>query len=103
MNAIAYKPERVRISARHMVKQVNFYCRAPRAKTVFHAGDFNGWCNYSLPLRRQRDGTWFLQVALSHGHHRYRFLVDGKPALDPDATGVTRDDFNEPVSLRAVS
>jgi hypothetical protein len=31
---------------------------------------------------------WFLQVELSHGHHEYRFLVDGKPVLDPHAAGV---------------
>jgi hypothetical protein len=42
-------------------------------------------------------------VHLHHGHHRYLFLVDDKPVLDPQATGIARDEFNEKVSLLAVS
>jgi hypothetical protein len=39
---------------------------------------------------------------LIHGHHQYRFLVDGKPVLDPQAAGVGRDQSNEEVSIAAV-
>jgi hypothetical protein len=42
-------------------------------------------------------------VPLSHGHHQYRFLVDGKPMLDPQAMGIARNEQNEQVSLVAVS
>jgi hypothetical protein len=52
---------------------------------------------------RQPDGAWLLQVPLNHGHHQYRFLVDGKAALDPHAQGVARDPKGEKVSLIAVS
>jgi len=38
-------------------------------------------------------------VLLTHGHHQYHFLVDGKPALNPRATGVSRDQSNEEVSV----
>jgi len=92
-----------RYSARVTAKPVNFYCAAARAKSVNLAGDFNGWDPSSLPMERRRDGWWFLQVPLTHGHHQYRFLVDGKPQLDPHATGVARNDHNEEVSLVAVS
>jgi len=34
-------------------------------------------------MKRQPDGAWLLQVQLNHGHHHYRFLVDGKTVLDP--------------------
>ncbi len=54
-------------------------------------------------MERRVDGWWFLQVPLPHGHHRYRFVVDGKPMLDPQATGIARNEQNEQVSLVAVS
>jgi 1,4-alpha-glucan branching enzyme len=86
-----------------MAKPVNFYCSAPKAKLVTLAGDFNHWNPASLPMNRRVDGWWFIQVPLPQGHHRYRFLVDGKPVLDPQATGIARDEQNEQVSLVAVS
>ncbi len=44
-----------------------------------------------------------VSLELSHGHHRYVFLVDGEPQLDPNATGIARDDRKNRVSLIAVS
>ena len=84
-------------------RSVNFYCAAATAQSVHLVGDFNGWDEASHPMRRQVDGSWFLQVQLTHGHHSYRFLVDGEPMLDPRATGTGRDERNERVSLIAVS
>ena len=54
-------------------------------------------------MQRRGDGWWFLQVMLGQGHHQYRFLVDGKPVLDPRAMGVVRNQMNEEVSVVAVS
>jgi 1,4-alpha-glucan branching enzyme len=90
-------------SARNMAKPFNFYCAASRAKSVNLVGDFNGWDPASHPMKRRVDGWWFLQVPLTHGHHQYRFLVDGKPVLDPHGAGVARNERNEEVSLVAVS
>lgn len=84
-------------------KPINFFCFAPEAAAVFLMGDFNGWNPASLPMQRRTDGWWFLQVPLSHGHHQYQFLVDGKPTLDPHATGITRNERYARVSLIAVS
>lgn len=92
-----------RYSARKMTKPVNFYCEAPDAGQVFLTGDFNDWDPNTYPMQHQSDGTWQLQVALPHGHHRYQFLVDGKPTLDPRAYGTARNHFGEKVSLLAVS
>jgi len=49
------------------------------------------------------DGWWFAQVQLDHGHHQYRFLVDGRPMLDPQAADIVRDEADERASLMAVS
>jgi 1,4-alpha-glucan branching enzyme len=92
-----------RYGAKNTTKPVNFYCPAPTAASVVLVGDFNNWDATSHPMQRRVDGCWFLQVQLNHGHHRYRFLVDGKPVLDPRGTGIARNDLNERVSLIAVS
>src|SRR5215472_4114238 len=90
-------------SARNTIKPVNFYCAAPSARSVYLVGDFNRWDPASHPMRRREDGCWFLEVHLPNGHHRYQFLVDGQPALDPRGTGIARGERNERVSLVAVS
>jgi 1,4-alpha-glucan branching enzyme len=90
-------------SAKNMSKPITFVCLAPSAKEVYLTGQFNGWDPQAQPMRRQPDGAWFVQVALHHGHHQYRFLVDGKPMLDPRANGTARDEQGERASLIAVS
>ena len=92
-----------RYSAKRMLKPVNFICVAPVAKTVALVGDFNGWNPEANPMKRQPDGAWLVQVSLHHGHHQYRFIVDGKPELDPRAGGIARDRAGERVSLIAIS
>ena len=92
-----------RYSAKKMLKPVNFFCHAPAAAAVAVAGDFNGWDSTSHPMRQGPDGAWHAQVPLHHGHHRYVFIIDGVPSLDPRAQGVSRNDRNERVSLMAVS
>ena len=102
MNAVIYdKPASELYSARNSLKPTNFYCDAPSAKSVQIAGDFNQW--HPVPMHQRVDGWWFIQMLLPHGHHQYHFLVDGRPTLDPQASGTARDDDNHPVSLLAVS
>ena len=90
-------------SVKKTVKPVNFICLAPEAKSVALVGDFNDWQPNVMPMKRHPDGSWTIQVTLGHGSHHYRFLVDGKPALDPRAQGIARDEQNEKVSLLTVS
>jgi len=101
MNLTYNDPDNGRYSAKNSHKSVNFYCAAPHATSVKLAGDFNHW--HPLPMQRSVDGWWLAQVQLCHGHHQYRFLVDGRPMLDPHAIGVVRDERGEKVSLVAVS
>jgi len=54
-------------------------------------------------MHRSPDGRWMASLELPHGHHQYLFLVDGTPTLDPNASGIARNDRNERVSLIAVS
>jgi 1,4-alpha-glucan branching enzyme len=92
-----------RYSAKKTVVPINFICVALEAKQVYLTGDFNDWDPVSHPMKRQPDGAWLIQVQLNHGHHHYRFLVDGKAVLDPRAQGIARDHQGAKASLIAVS
>jgi 1,4-alpha-glucan branching enzyme len=90
-------------SAKNTIKPVNFLCTVPDAQSVTVIGDFNDWDPASHPMSRHYDGSWQLQISLSHGHHHYQFLVDGKPVLDPRAQGIARNLKGEKVSMLSVS
>lgn len=101
--ALGGKERKDLYSAKNNIKPVHFYCYAPKADAVFLEGDFNDWHARATPMERQPDGTWTAQIPLHHGHHLYRFCVDGRPELDSEAQGITRNDANQRVSLIAVS
>jgi 1,4-alpha-glucan branching enzyme len=88
-------------SAKRNLRHVFFFCDAPEARRVSLAGDFNR--EDPTPMRRMPDGRWMTCLELPHGYHQYVFLVDGKPVLDPNASGKARNERNEPVSIIAVS
>jgi 1,4-alpha-glucan branching enzyme len=92
-----------RYSAKRNLHRASFFCHAPQATQVSLVGDFNYWNPYTTPMVRQADGRWMASVELTHGYHEYQFLVDGKPELDPNATGKTRNALNQVVSLLAAS
>jgi thiol-disulfide isomerase/thioredoxin len=96
-------PDRARYSARRNLHHVDFFCQATEAKRVCLIGDFNEWQATANPMLRMPDGYWRTGLELPHGYHQYLFLVDGKPVLDPNATGKTRNAQDEPVSLIVVS
>ena len=50
----------------------------PDAAKVLLVGDFTGWNENPIPLRRQKDGSWRATIPLEPGTHEYRFLVDGQ-------------------------
>lgn len=90
-------------SGRRQLHLVDFFCRAPQAKSVSLIGDFNQWQPLAHPMTRMPDGGWRIRMELPHGHHQYLFLVDGKPTLDPNAMGKVHNERNEIVSLIAIS
>jgi 1,4-alpha-glucan branching enzyme len=92
-----------RYSAKRNLHHADFFRHAPEAKKVSIIGDFNNWNPNATPMIRQPDGRWMTSLELNHGHHRYLFIVDGEPMLDPHANGITRNERNERVSLIAVS
>lgn len=62
-----------------------FKHRAPKAKSVELVGDFNAWKPGLLKMKRAGGGLWVLTVPLRPGRHKYLFLDDGQPTVDPSA------------------
>jgi 1,4-alpha-glucan branching enzyme len=48
------------------------------AKTAFLVGEFNDWDKESLPMKRHKDGSFTVEVALKKGTaYRFRYWLDG--------------------------
>lgn len=54
----------------------------PNAKSVFLAGDFNGWSPNAFAMKKEGN-EWVATVHLDPGKHLYKFVVDGNWILDP--------------------
>jgi hypothetical protein len=68
--------------------------RAPQARSVAVAGDFNGWRPEATPLRRGEGGLWTVGVPLAPGRrYEYQFVVDGEWVSDPAAGALADDGF----------
>ena len=63
--------------------RVPFSYKAPEAASVQLAGDFTGWQQAPLSMKKQRNGVWKTTVSLPPGTYEYRLLVDGEWANDP--------------------
>lgn len=62
----------------------DFTFRAQGVHEVHLVGDFNDWkvSNESL-LWQKEEGVWQKRLFLGPGHHRYKFVVDGRWVTDP--------------------
>ena len=92
-----------RYSAKDTLVPVSFICSATKAKSVSVIGDFNEWNPEANRMKRHPDGSWQSSFPVPSGHHRYQFLIDGVPHLDPLAAGVVKIDENAKASLLSVS
>lgn len=59
-------------------KKESFTYFGPSAENVLIAGDFTGWAENPVSLKKQADGSWRTTIPLDPGVHEYRFLVDGQ-------------------------
>jgi len=64
---------------------VQFAFPARTAWRVSLAGDFNNWDPKTMPMHKDANGVWHLNVALKPGRHEYRFIADGVWQDDPAA------------------
>jgi len=66
------------------LRRVTFEFYAPAAGEVFLVGEFNDWNETSVPLRRNADGNWRVELMLPAGIYRYKFRVDSVWRCSPD-------------------
>ena len=63
--------------------KVTFTFTDPNAQTVLVAGDFTGWEQAPVALKKDKRGVWKKNLSLPPGCYEYRLLVDGKWCDDP--------------------
>jgi len=83
--------------------RIAFKLDAPNAKNVTIAGDFNDWDTERTRMKQNFGGLWETSVRLTHGRHRYVFVVDGECMLDPNANGTEKTEEGYKTSLIFVS
>lgn len=59
-------------------KTVKLVARISDAKCVSISGDFTGWSEEGIPLRKGADGEWKTELILAPGDYEYRLRVDGQ-------------------------
>jgi len=73
--------------------EVEFTFRAPDAGKVCIAGKFNGWNTSSMPMKKEKDGTWRIKLKLSPGKHEYKYFVDGAWASGQSCSELVPNSF----------
>jgi 1,4-alpha-glucan branching enzyme len=63
-------------------QQIEFTFHAPESKKIYIAGTFNDWNTKSMPMKKDKDGTWRIMIKLSPGRYEYKYFVDGMWAQD---------------------
>lgn len=70
---------------------VHFELQAPDARHVAVVGDFSQW-QKQIPMVKQSDGTWVVEIPLSQGSYEYAFVVDKNHWVQDPKARVHRDD-----------
>ena len=81
----SFIPHDDRTPAAPTLKPVEFHLKEPNARSVELVGDFNAWKPGLLKMTRGPGGTWTFVLPVRPGRHKYLFLVDGEPQVDPPA------------------
>ena len=75
-----------------------FSLDAPEAREVLLLGAFRGWHVERLPMERDPDGRWHLELDVAPGEYLFRYEVDGDVRTDDEAHGTRLDPSGRPWS-----
>jgi 1,4-alpha-glucan branching enzyme len=83
---------------------VELMLNAPAARRVRLVGDFTGWDEKGVEMRRDAaSGLWSATASVRPGRHVYAFIVDDSIWMrDPRAPVAPDSDFGQPGSLLIV-
>jgi 1,4-alpha-glucan branching enzyme len=73
--------------------KLTFSYAGPAKESVQLAGDFTGWQQAPLSLKKDRKGVWKKTVSLPAGRYEYRLLVDGEWRDDPQCPNRSPNQF----------
>jgi len=79
--------------ANNTKQKVTFSYSAPKAKTVLLAGDFTGWDQAPVSLKKDKNGVWKKTISLPPGQYEYRLLIDGEWQDDPQCPHRKQNQF----------
>ena len=65
------------------LNEITLTVKAPDAKEVYLAGEFNNWKLDENSRMEQNNGCWIKRLNLDSGKYRYRFVIDGNWVEDP--------------------
>lgn len=65
------------------LNEITLSVKAPQAKEVYLAGEFNNWKLDESSRMEQNNGCWTKRLNLDKGKYRYRFVIDGNWVEDP--------------------
>lgn len=65
------------------LNEVTLTVKAPEAREVYLAGEFNNWKLDDNSRMEHANGCWTKQLKLDNGKYRYRFVIDGNWTEDP--------------------
>ncbi len=74
-------------------QKVTFSFSNPDAQSVLLAGDFTGWQQAPLAMKKDKKGVWKKTVSLPAGKYEYRLLVDGQWRDDEQCPHRTPNQF----------
>ena len=63
--------------------EITLTVKAPEAKEVYLAGEFNSWKLDENSKMEHTNGCWTKRLNLNGGKYRYRFVIDGNWVEDP--------------------
>ncbi|MCK9431031.1 MAG: AAA family ATPase [Candidatus Omnitrophica bacterium] len=66
------------------LNEITLTVKAPEAKEVYLAGEFNNWKLDENSRMEQDNGSWSKRINLNSGKYRYRFVIDGNWSEDPN-------------------
>ncbi len=70
--------------AKNVQQKITFAWQADGAKEVFLVGDFTGWQQAPLLMKKDKRGVFKKVISLPPGRYEYRLLVDGEWRDDPN-------------------
>ncbi len=91
----------VRISPR--TKKTSFKVNLPDAQSVVLVGDFNEWNTTAHPMKKNKAGTWKIDLTLNAGEYQFRYLVDGCNWKNDESASSVPNHFGSQNSVVTVS